>query len=380
MTAVRLAGFYTALFLVMGVLLPFWPVWLAERGLAASQIAAVVAFGVMIKVVGNPLAAEAADRLGERRRPILALALVAFAGFPLFALTESFWPILAVTILCWGVFPATLPLTESLTMLAVQSGRANYGRVRLWGSVSFIVAAVGAGEVLTGAGVGAVFWMVLAGLAGVVLAAAALPDLRPSRPTAWTRPRLSALVVLRRPGLPLLLAAAGAVQASHAVYYVFATLHWRSVGYTEDVIGMLWAEGVIAEIVLFAYGDRLVHRVGAARLVLIGGLAGVIRWAGTGLYDALPVLLVVQALHAFTYGATHIGTIHLIAGLVPSENSAAAQSLYSSIVMGLALGLTVLAAGPLYAALGGGAFLVMAPLAGIGAGLALAFALKRSDS
>ncbi len=374
--SVRLAAFYGALFLVVGALLPFWPVWLAARGLTPGQIGVVVALGVMIKILGNPLAAAVADRLGERRRPIIVLAAIALITFPLFAVADSFWAIIVVTVLCWGAFPATIPLIESLTMLAVGRGFGDYGRIRVWGSIAFIVTAVGTGSLLVGRSADVVLWLVFAGLALLLAVALALPDLRPQQ---TLRPRLSALAVVRLPGFAVFLGAATAVQASHAVYYAFSTLHWRNAGYSEAMIGGLWAEGVIAEIALFTAGDRVARRIGPARLILLGALAGVVRWSVTGLSDALPALIAAQALHAFTFGAVHLGSIHLIAATVPPPLSATAQSLYASLVMGLGLGLMVLAAGPLYDALGGGAFLAMAGLSVAGVVLAAMLAGRMAE-
>ncbi len=367
LTAARLACLYAAVFAVVGVHLPFWPVWLAAKGLGAMEIALVLAVSIGAKVIGNPVVAHLADRSGERRRPILRLALVSLASFALFAFADSFWPILAVSLLFFIVWPPIMPLAESLTMTAVGVGGYDYGRIRLWGSLSFIAAAVLSGHVLARHPASVLFWMVLAAAALTVVAASALPDLRAERAQ---RLRLPMIEVLRLRSFALFLAAATVIQGSHAVYYAFGTLHWRSLGYSDDVIGALWAEGVIAEIILFAAGDRVVRRLGPGALIVLGGVAGCVRWALTGVSDALPVLIAVQALHAFSFGASHLGAVHFIARAVPPGLSASAQSLYSTVVMGLGLGLLLFASGLLYASAGGGAYLVMAVLALGGAALA----------
>ena len=372
-TAVRLSVFYAATFLVIGVHMPFWPVWLKAHGLGVTEIGIVLAIGVAAKVLGNPIAAHIADRRGERRRPMIVHALLAVLSFALFAQAEGFWPVVAVSLLFFLVWPPLLPLSESLTMLAVRRDGLDYGRIRLWGSIAFILGAVGAGQVLARSSPEVVFPLVLAALGGVCVAALLLPDLRPplARPA-----RAPILYVLRGRGFALFLAATAAVQASHAVYYGFATLHWQAAGYGDTLIGGLWALGVIAEILLFAAGDRVVRRAGAAWLIVIGGLAGGLRWTVTGTTTELWALVIVQTLHALSFGAVHLGAIHFIARAVPPELSATAQSLYSSVVMGLGLGLMLFAAGPLYAAVGAHAFHAMALSAVLGAGLALR--LRRS--
>ena len=166
------------------------------------------------------------------------------------------------------------------------------------------------------------------------------------------------------------------IQASHSVYYGFGTLNWKAQGYSETVIGFLWAEGVIAEIILFAFGAHLVRRLGPAKLILLGGVAGAVRWSVTGTAGGLGVLIIMQALHAFTFAATHLGAIYFISRRVPQAVSASAQSLYSAVVMGLALGLAMLASGNLYGLYGAGAYQAMAVMAALGSIVAV-FILRR---
>ncbi len=241
----RLALFYSGFFLVIGVLMPFWPLWLKSRGLGAAEIGIVLASGMWIKVLINPFTSALADHLGERKRLIAGLSVMAFASFTLFAFVHSFWPVLLVSMLFFAFWAPMIPLGESLTMLTAARRSLDYGRIRLWGSLSFIIAAGTAGRILAGRPADLVYWLVLGAVGVAVGFCFLLPDIR--APKAAGR-RLLILDVLRDKSFLIFLAAAGMVQTSHAVYYAFGTLHWRAAGYTETVIGALWAEGVIAEI------------------------------------------------------------------------------------------------------------------------------------
>ncbi|MCU0894120.1 MAG: MFS transporter [Rhodospirillales bacterium] len=375
MTAARLAAFYFAFLAVYGVQLPFWPVWLAAHGLGATDIGVVVAVGVGARLVGNLVTAHVADRSGERRRLMLALAVAGLAAYGLFAFVDGFWGILAVSVVSSLLFPPIMALGESLTMTGVGRFGLDYGRIRLWGSLSFILAAAVSGRVLVEAPPSAILWMVLATVAATALACTLLPDLRTdAAPVAAGLPL--ARVVQDR-GLILMLAAAGLIQGSHAVYYAFGTLHWQAAGISDDVIGLLWAEGVVCEIVLFAAGGAVLRRIRAPWLIAIAGGLAVLRWLVLGTTAALPAVVAVQALHAFSYGAAHLGAIHVIARAVAPALSATAQSLYAALVMGLALGSMLLASGPLYQAFGGGAYFAMALSAGLGCALAVVLARQR---
>jgi PPP family 3-phenylpropionic acid transporter len=167
-----------------------------------------------------------------------------------------------------------------------------------------------------------------------------------------------------------MVAAAGCVQASHAVYYGFSTLHWQAYGHSETVVGLLWAEGVIAEIILFGTAAPLVRRLGPERLLALAGLAGIVRWSALALTDWLPALAVFQALHAFSFGAAHLGAMHFMGRTMPPHQAATAQSLYSVAVIGIAVGLATGVSGTLYQAWGAGAYWWMAVLGGFGMVLA----------
>jgi MFS transporter, PPP family, 3-phenylpropionic acid transporter len=372
MTAFRLAGFYAAAFAVIGASMPFWPLWLRSHGLKVEDIGLVMAIGITVKTIANPLIANAADRRGERKRIIVILTLLTTLAFSLFYWADGFWGVLAVTLVFHMFWAPTMPLMESLTMQTAKKEPLDYGRVRLWGSLTFIAGAWGMGQMLEGRSINLVYWVTLALLGVTFLSSLALPDTRVAKSAPGRRPIWD--VLTDRTFLIFVLATA-LIQSSHGVYYTVGTIHWQSVGHSESIIGWLWAVGVIAEVLLFAWGDKIVRRFGAARLIALGGLGGLIRWAGTGLTDALEPLLVLQILHALTFGAAHLGAVHFIARRVAPEISATAQSVYAAVVMGLAMGLSAWVSGKLYAGYGSQAYLLMAAMAGLG-GL-IAYSLRR---
>ena len=167
-------------------------------------------------------------------------------------------------------------------------------------------------------------------------------------------------------GFWLFVVSAAALQASHQLYYGFGTLYWRGLGFSDRVIGMLWAEGVVAEIVLFWYSAPLVARFGPLGLMALGGVGGIVRWSLMGVMPGLGAAAALQLLHALTFGASHLGAMHILARRVPPGAAASAQSLYSALSAGFGSGLVMLAAGALYAAYGGQAYPFMALLSAAG--------------
>lgn len=372
-TAIRLSLFYIAFFSVVGVLLPFWPVWLRARGLDAAEIGAVLAVMLAAKTVIAPALASLADRWGHRKRMVVAQAVLAGAVFILFWPAQGFAWVFAVSILYTSAWTGLMPMGDNLAMLVMRDKGLEYGRMRLWGSLSFIGVATAAGWFLTGRDADWVFALLLCGHVATMGGCLLLPELREPHAAPAHKPlrRLLGNRMFLWFVLCVML-----VQSSHSIYYAFATLHWRAAGLGEGMIGALWAEGVIAEVVLFALGGAWIRRLGPGRAVALGGLAGILRWAVEGLSTDLYALIAVQALHAFTFGAVHLATIDFIMRAVPTAYSATAQALYAGLAFGVGAAVAMVVSGQMYAAWGSSAFFAMVVLAATGGLLALSFARR----
>lgn len=364
--AVRLSALYGGMFLVVGIMMPFWPVWLEAKGLSATQIGIVIAAGSVVRVFTGPLTARLADRTGHRKRPITCMTIAAFIVFMPFAVTDSFIVILILQACLFGALGPLMPMSESLTMIGTRQHGLDYGRIRLWGSLTFILGASGVGFFLKGAEPELIWQAIAIAIGLYVIASFFIPDFR-STPAADKSGPDPIHRVLSDKTFLLFVAATACIQGSHAFYYSFATLHWLSQGLSESVIGLLWAEGVIAEVILFVFAANAVKKIGAARLIALGGLAAAIRWAAMPYADSLAFIVVLQILHAFTFGAAHLGAVFFISERMPDEVSATAQTLYALIVSGMGIGFMSLLSGYLYDTYAGDGYLAMAVSGGVGA-------------
>lgn len=367
--SLQLALFYTAIFTVIGVYLPFWPVWLKAQGLNDSELGLVIGVSMGARVVANPLVAHLVDRSGQRTNLMRWLAVSSVILCSLFAVIDGFWPMLLLSTVWVGVFTALMPLGENLALLIAYTRRLDYGRIRLWGSLSFVVMSMASGVLLTNHPPAILLALLIVGMVLTVIACLLLQDLPPS-----SHERLHSVafqLVMGDSRYWLFLAAASLVSASHNLYYSFATLHWQRAGISSAVIGGLWAEAVVAEIFLFAFSNHVVTWLGPTGLLMLGGGVAMIRWIVLGATTHLMVLVAVQILHAFTFGAIHLGAMHFLTRAVLPEASARAQAVYGSVSMGAAVGLATMVAGPLYQSLEGQAFHVSAGLAALGSLLAV---------
>jgi MFS transporter, PPP family, 3-phenylpropionic acid transporter len=360
----RLSAFYAATFLVAGVQLPFWPVWLAARGLSAREIGIVLAAAIWAKVLATPAIGAIADRSGARRGVMAALAAVAFVGYAGLSWVTGFWLLAALNLVALTSQSALMPLGDTVTLAVARSDGLDYGRIRVWGSVSFILASLASGAVLASSSADWVLPLVLGASGLVLLACLAVPQLRV--PSGGAN-RIAGMRAVAGDGkFWIFVASASALQASHQLYYGFGTLYWRSLDFSETTIGLLWAEGVLAEILLFWQGRILLARFGPVGLMVLGGAAGVLRWSLAGVLPWLPFIGALQLLHALTFGASHLGAMHFLSRTVPLSAAASAQSLYAAVSSGFGSGLVMMGAGALYAAYGGRAYLFMAVLAAAG--------------
>jgi PPP family 3-phenylpropionic acid transporter len=372
----RLSLFYGAFFVYAGLSMPFMPVWLAAKGLDAGEIGLVLATPLVVRLIAVPLSTRLADRFGLLRQALVAVSIASVAGFVLIGLGSGFPVILAAFALAAMAISPVLPLADAYALRGLQGGAHRYGSVRLWGSVTFIIANLGGGLLLGRLGAQDVIWAVVAALALTAAAALGLARLAPEAPepagmrqagpSLWGSPVFITVVM----GTSL-------IQASHAVMYGFATLQWSAKGIAGPAIGLLWGLAVVAEIGLFAVSARAVAALGATPMIVLGGVGGVIRWTAMAFDPPTAALPFLQGLHALSFAATHLGSMHFLARVGPAGRGATAQGDFAAsqgIVFAAAMGVS----GVLVASYGSLAYAAMAAASGAGVVLAVVgLALER---
>ncbi len=348
--------FYAAYFGVLGVTLPFLGPYLQWRGFAAWTIGIVTAALSLSKLGYAPWVAGLADRGRWRRGALVGHAVVATAAAAALGLLRPAWLVaLAVLVLGTG-YGAVVPVVEAAVLERLPPFA--YGRLRLWGSVGFVAAAAGAVAGWRWLGP-ARFPLLLAVPLALTAAAAA-----PFEPVAASR-RGRPVVDRRVPGAVWgTLAVLAANQVLHGPYYAFFSIHLVRSGYGSATVGALWSLGVVAEAIAFAASGRLERRWGHRRLLTAALLGGGLRWAVLSLPPAAGVLLLAQAGHAASFALAHTAGIQLVQRLAPPGTERRVQALYSGLVFGLGLVVGSVAAGPLYAALGGRGSFATAALGG----------------
>ena len=367
----RIALAFVGVFFLLGIQIPYFPVWLRSRGLSAAQIGIILSLGPWMRVVANPAVGRWADRSGARPIAIwlgsgLLIAYVAFSW------ADTFLMFVVLSALVGATFSPLVPLTDALAVRKASRGETDYGQIRRWGSASFIAATLVGGYLLEGRPESYILWTLIASAAFIIVSVQLLPNQKPNSVAATEtadRP------LLRRPIFWLFLCTAFFLHGSHAVLYAFGTPYWREAGIEESTIGWLWTIGVVAEIGLFTVAPTVLRRVSPAMLLAVAGLGGVIRWPVLAASVSLPVLFSAQILHAATFAAMHLGAMEFVKARVESRYTARATALYSA-TSGVALGVGLPLAGALFEAISAHAYYAMGACSLVG--LALAIALQLS--
>lgn len=356
----RVALGYAGHFLVLGLLLPYFPVWLQSVDLSAKQIGIILFIPFVARVFTSGKVTSFADRQKDRSNVITALFVCSALVVILFAFVSGFYAILMVTLVFYFFFNPIMPMMDVLTLAGVRRFDADYGRIRIWGSVIFVFTNFAGGVLLATYQPQILIYVIIYSTILAALLSFSLPRIgRSKNQPAQGIKHNKAPNFWKHKHFVLVLFAAGLVQASHAMLYGFGSIYWREIGFSGTFIGILWAIGVVAEIVLFQFSTKILKTFSPVQFIFIGAVGALIRWVLFPYLESQTEMLILQLLHAISFGAVHIGTMHFIMRSVPEEHIGTGQGV-GFVLGGLAMGFLLLISGTLYEVLYADSFGVMA--------------------
>ncbi|EMF6670237.1 TPA: 3-phenylpropionate MFS transporter [Serratia marcescens] len=358
-----LALSYFTYFFSYGIFLPFWGVWLKGEGIAPETIGILLGAGLVARFLGSLLIAP---RVKDPSHLVSALRLLALLTLA-FAVGFCFgngWGWLMLVIAGFNLFFSPLvPLTDALAGTWQKQIRMDYGRVRLWGSLAFVIGSALTGQLVAVWGHNAILYSlifsVLAMLLGMLLKPSVMPQ-GEARTHSDTERSLWAL--LKEGPVWRFLLCVTLLQGAHAGYYSFGSIYWQEAGYSASTIGYLWSLGVVAEVIIFASSNVLFRRWNARNLLLLSACCGVLRWSLMAYSTELGWLLLIQILHCGTFTVCHLAAMRFIAARQGQE-VIRLQAVYSALAMGGGIAVMTVIAGFLFEYWQGGVFWVMAAVA-----------------
>jgi len=346
----RLSNFYFFFFASLGVLIPYWSLYLKSLGFGPAAIGELMALIMATKVVAPNIWGWLADHTGRRLEITRLATLLALLAFVAVFQGQGFWWLVVVMSVFSFFWNAALPQFEAITMNMLGDQVHRYSTVRLWGSVGFILAVVAVGALLDSFGTGMVPWVILSLLAGLALSTWLVPQ---NHESAAGQHGGSLWQVLGRPQVIVVLLVCFLLQASHGPYYTFYSIYLEDNDYSRALIGLLWALGVVAEIAIFLLMHRLLPRYGTRALLMLSLGLTTLRWVLIAWFvDQLPVLLFAQLLHAASFGIYHAVAIHLIHHIFTGRLQGRGQALYSSLSFGAGGAVGSLLSGYLWSGVG----------------------------
>jgi len=348
----RLSGFYFFYFAFVGAMAPFWGLYLHSLEFNAFQIGVLMSLLQVMRIFAPTIWGHIADHTGKRVAIVQLAALVCLIAFVGVFWATHFWWLFAVMSLISFFWSASLPLVEATTLSHLGDRSDRYGRIRLWGSVGFILVVVGLGALLDHASIGLVPWVVLGLLVGIVLTSRFIPEAEIAQ---HHREHIPMREVLRRPAVLALFVAALLMAAAHGPYYTFFTIHLVQSGYSKSLAGWLWALGVVCEIGIFLIMPRVFRSLRPETVLLATLLTAAVRFLLIG-WEAtiLPVLLFAQLLHALTFGAYHASALALVHRHFTGKNQGRGQAFYNSFAFGVGGTIGSLYSGAAWDSLGAG--------------------------
>lgn len=314
------------------MLVPYWSLYLKWEGFSASQIGELTAILLASRIVAPNIWGWIADHQGRRMRIVRFASFITMLVFSAIFIHQSYLWIAATLLLFSFFWNASLPQFEVTTLQHLGDHSHHYSKVRVWGSVGFIIIVISLGWLLEHYEPDIVPIALLLTTAGIWLVSLSVPE---SASRHMSLEHVSLRSLLKRPAVLAFLSMCFLVQLSHGPYYTFYTIYLEDYGYSRSLIGQLWALGVFAEVIIFLFMHRWLPRFGLRYVLLLSLLLSSLRWVLIALFPQnMPLLIAAQLLHAASFGTYHAAAIAWVHRHFTGKTQGRGQALYSSVSFG----------------------------------------------
>lgn len=329
------AAFFFFYFGYLGIVSPFMSLYFNHIGFTALQISVLMSMLQFTRIIGpfawGWFADHRRDRIGLMRVTVI-LALIVFLGI---FVSNQFYFLLAWMFILNTFSSSLTPLSEAVTIRALQKENAfesKYGKLRLWGSIGFILAVSVGGFWFEKSGIETLPYVALALMCGVVVSTWTLWE--PPH-EVYERQKGEILSILKKPEVMWFFTSSFCMIFAHASYYVFYSLYLTKLGYGTQTIGLFWMLGVLAEVLFFYYQRFFLAKFGAQKILAACFIVAALRFATIAYLPIFGLLLLMQIFHAMTFGAHHTSSLRFLQQWFNGSTQARGQALYTSISYGI---------------------------------------------
>ncbi len=341
----KLSGFYFFYFASLGVLIPYWSLYLKSLGFNSLAIGSLIAILPATKLIAPYLCGWLADHTRRSMLIIRVTSILALLSFSLVFISQQLWWLTFAMLLFSFFWNAILPQFEAMTLNHLGNDVHRYSMIRLWGSLGFIVIVVLMGDLLQYYETDLIPLVVLIAFICISLSSFIVPE-KLNTPHAE---HSSIWHVIKQPKVLAFLVVCFLMLCSHGPYYTFYTIYLQEQGYSSYMIGVLWAVGVLAEVIVFLLMHRLLPVFGARKLLIATLLLTTLRWLIIGFFvNDLSMLFLAQLIHAFSFGVFHSVGISLVHEYFTGSHQGRGQAIYASTSYGAGVAVGSLVSGAVW--------------------------------
>ena len=358
--------------------MPYWGLYLQAEQFDAAEIGILMSLFQISRIFAPNCWGWLADHTKQRVKWIKLTALLGLIGFCTVFWAHSFAWLFFVMAALSLFTSSTLPLSESLTLAHLATTNGHYSKIRMWGSLGFIVASLILGYVIDLYGIKSLLWFLLC--AQIILFALTF-----KLPEAIIKPHVnddfSIWQIIKHPTVIALLIGCALMVTAHGVLYNFYSIYLAEHGYSKAAIGWMWAVGVVCEIGIFMLMPTLMAKFSLKNILLLSLALAVVRFCLIGVaVDNVWLLLIAQSLHAATFGSFHAASIEVITQFFNGRHQAKGQAIYNSVAYGVGGTVGGLAGGFLLQYLGGEKTFFLAAIFPLFGFIVIAFGLKLTQT
>ena len=329
----NLSRFYFVYYFFVGAFVPYWGLYLESEQFTPADIGILMSLFQISRIIAPNFWGWLADHTKQRVPWIKLTAFLGLIGFVAVFWAHGFWWLFFVMLSLSLFTSSTLPLSESLTLAHLATTNGHYSKIRMWGSLGFIVASVILGYMIDLYSIKVLLWFLL----GVQMVMFGLTF---KLPEATVKPhahdQFSIWQVIKQPAVIALLVGCAMMVSAHGVLYNFYSIYLAGHGYSKAAIGWLWAAGVVCEIGVFMLMPKIMARFSLKTIMLVSLVLAAIRFSMIGtLADSIGWLILAQCLHAFTFGSFHAASVEVISQFFNGRHQAKGQAIYNSVAYGV---------------------------------------------
>ena len=356
---------YFIYFGVLGIFLPYFNLYCYHLGFSGLQIGILSALRSLAMVLFPLIWGSLADRF-QLRKPIYILcAFLSTSIWLLYLFFVDFWPMLIITAF-YGIFYAPIiSFLEAVTIDVLGKEKKSYGRIRAWGSISFIVMVLVLGKIIDLYSVDIILILILAGSLMLAAISIRIPAIK-AKKQDLLKPGAGSLLQRR---VIIFLFCAFLMLVSHGAYYGFFSIHLDNLGYGSTFIGIAWALASTAEILVMIKSDKIFNRFSLESVLFFSFLVAAARWMILFFAGSAVVILLSQILHAVTYGTFHMASILYIDRLAPENTKTMGQAVNNALTYGLGLMVGFFIIGYVYEITGSYTLFLMSALIALAGGM-----------